>query len=115
MRYTAVMSIPILQGYAARIREKLRANANTPETGLAPDFQRLVAELLPLLPATPPLTVSPEFNNPGVGRPDIALIRQGQPPRAFIELKPPAKSADPDRWRDAHDKRQYGRLQELAH
>jgi hypothetical protein len=101
--------------YAQRIRDKLRANINTPETGLAPDFQRLVADLLPTLPAVAELIVSPEYNNPGVGRPDIALIRQGQPARAFIELKAPAKSADPERWRDAHDKRQYDRLKELAH
>lgn len=104
-----------LRSYAQRIRDKLRANAATPETGLAPDFQRLVADLLPTLPAVAELIVSPEYNNPGVGRPDIALIRQGQPARAFIELKAPAKSADPERWRDAHDKRQYDRLKELAH
>lgn len=67
--------------------------------------QRLVEDLLPTLAAVAPLVVSPEYNKPGVGRPDIALIRQGQPPRAFIELKAPAKTADPDRWRDAHDKR----------
>jgi hypothetical protein len=109
------MSTDVLKAYAQRIREKLRANPNTPETGLAPDFQRLVEDLLPLLPAVAPLNVSPEYNNPGVGRPDIALIRQGQPARAFIELKAPAKPADPDRWRDAHDKRQYDRLKELAH
>lgn len=109
------MSTDVLKAYARRIREKLRANPNTPETGLAPDFQRLVEDLLPLLPAIANLSVSPEYNNPGVGRPDIALIRQGQPARAFIELKAPAKPADPDRWRDAHDKRQYDRLKELAH
>ncbi|KPF73287.1 hypothetical protein IP88_09465 [alpha proteobacterium AAP81b] len=109
------MSIELLQRYAGRIRDKLRANADTPETGLAPDFQTLVTDLLPGLPAAPRLTVSPEYNNPGVGRPDIALIRPGQPARAFIELKAPAKPADPDRWRDAHDKRQYERLKELAH
>jgi hypothetical protein len=109
------MSTDVLKAYARRIREKLRANPNTPETGLAPDFQRLVEDLLPLLPAIAPLNVSPEYNNPGVGRPDIALIRQGQPARAFIELKAAAKPADPDRWRDAHDKRQYDRLKELAH
>lgn len=108
------MPVQILQSYAHRIRDKLRANINTPETGLAPDFQRLVEDLLPTLAAVAPLTVSPEFNKPGVGRPDIALIRAGQPPRAFIELKASAKSADPDRWRDAHDKRQYERLKELA-
>ncbi len=104
-----------LKTYAQRIRDLLRANANTPETGLAPAFQQLITELLPLLPAAPVLTVSPEYNNPGVGRPDIALIRQGQPARAFVELKAPAKSADPTRWADAHDRRQFGRLKELAH
>lgn len=103
-----------LTSYAQRLREALRANPNTPETGLAPLFQQLVADLLPLLPATPPLVVSPEYHNPGVGRPDIALIVQGQPPRAFIELKAPAKSANPEQWGDAHDRRQFGRLKELS-
>lgn len=103
-----------LKTYAFRIRELLRANPNTPETGLAPTFQRLMEDLLALLPAVPQLVVSPEFNNPGVGRPDIAFIRQGQPPRAFIELKAPSKAADPERWRDAHDKRQFERLKELG-
>ena len=83
-----------LKTYAKRIRDLLQANANTPETGLAPAFQQLITELLPLLPLAPALTVSPEYNNPGIGRPDIALIRQGQPARAFVELKAPAKSAD---------------------
>jgi Type ISP C-terminal specificity domain/N-6 DNA Methylase len=103
----------LVQGYATTIRNLLRANPATPETGLAPTFQQLVTALLPLLPAVPQLIVSPEFNQPGVGRPDIALKRQGQPARAFIELKAPAKFADPERWKDAHDKRQYGRLKEL--
>lgn len=109
------MSVEHLQSYARRIRDKLRANGNTPEPGLAPDFQTLIGDLLATLDAVPHLIVSPEYNNPGVGRPDIALIRQGQPARAFIELKAPAKSADPERWRDAHDRRQYERLKELAH
>lgn len=87
----------------------------TPETGLAPAFQQLLTALIPTLPGVVPLTVVPEFNNPGVGRPDIALMRQGQPARAFVELKAPAKRANPARWRDAHDRRQYARLQELAH
>ena len=104
-----------LKAYAKKIRDLLRANANTPETGLAPAFQQLITDLLPLLPLAPVLTVSPEYNNPGVGRPDIALIRQGQPARAFIELKAPSKYADPTRWGDAHDRRQFGRLKELAH
>ena len=55
----------------------------------------------------------PEFNHPGVGRPDIALIIPGASARAFVELKAPAKSADPERWRQ-HDQRQYEQFRELA-
>ena len=104
-----------LKTYARTVREARRANPDVSEPGLAPKFQELVGALIAALPAAPQLIVSPEFNNPGVGRPDIALIRQGQPPRAFIELKAIAKPADPTRWRDAHDKRQFARFQELAH
>lgn len=103
----------VLKQYAHSIRQLLRADANAAETALAPHFQELVKNLLPLLDAIPALTVAPEYNKPGVGRPDIALIRQGQPPRAFVELKAPAKDANPERWKGAHDKRQYERLKEL--
>lgn len=102
-----------LIAYAARVRELLRANPNTPETGLAPAFQQLVTDLLPILPAGPGVTVSPEFAKEDTGRPDIALIRPGQLPRAFIELKLPKKHLEPTLWRDAHDKRQFGRFREL--
>lgn len=103
-----------LKNYARRIRQLLRANLAAPETATAPAFQELVEQLLPLLPAVPKLTVVPEFNKPGVGRPDIALVRPGQPPRSFVELKAIAKDANPERWRDAHDKRQLERLKELT-
>ena len=106
------MSVALLQTYARRIRELRRANADVPETALAPAFQQLLEGLLPLLPVPPRLTIVPEYRNPGVGRPDIALMRQGAPPRAFVELKAPAKPADPIRWRD-HDKRQFERFKEL--
>lgn len=102
----------LLQTFAARIRELRRANPSVPETALAPTFQRLLEDLLPLLPVAPRLVIVPEYLNQGVGGPDIALVRQGAPPRAFIELKAPGKSADPTRWRD-HDKRQYERFKEL--
>jgi hypothetical protein len=59
------------------------------------------------------LVVLAEYRNPGVGQPDIALVRQGAPPRAFVELKAPAKPADSARWRDPHDKRQFERFKEL--
>jgi hypothetical protein len=105
--------IVLLQGYARRIRELRRANPDVPETALAPAFQQLLQGLIPLLPLAPRLTVVPEYRNPGVGRPDIALVRPGAPARAFIELKAPSKSADPTRWRD-QDKRQYERFSELS-
>ncbi len=103
----------LLQAYARRVRELRRANADVPETALAPAFQQLLEGLIPLLSIAPRLIVVPEFLNRGVGRPDIALVRQGAPPRAFIELKAPTKPGDPTRWRD-HDRRQFERFQELS-
>jgi hypothetical protein len=111
-----LLAMPItalLQTYARRIRELRRANADVPETALAPAFQQLLEALFPLLPGSPGLVVMPEYRNPGVGRSDIALVRQGAPPRAFVELKAPSKPTDPARWRD-HDRRQFDRFKELS-
>src|SRR3954469_6462602 len=105
--------VALLQRYASRIRHLRRADPNAPETALAPAFQQLLEGLLPLLPLAPKLTVVPEFRNPGVGRPDVALVRPGAPARAFVELKALNKSADPTRW-SGHDKRQFERFSALA-
>jgi type ISP restriction-modification system protein/N-6 DNA methylase len=102
----------LLQTYAHRIRELRRASADVPETAIAPAFQQLLEGLLALLPAAPRLIVVPEYRNPGVGRPDIALVRQGAPPRAFVELKAPSKPTDPRRWR-GQDQHQFERFKEL--
>ena len=102
----------LLHAYAQRIRELRRANQDVPETALAPAFQQLLEGLLRLIPVAANLVVVPEYRNPGVGRPDVALVRPGAPARAFVELKAPMKSADPTRWRD-HDKLQFERFQEL--
>ncbi len=107
------MSVALLQAYAQRIRELRRANPDVPETALAPAFQQLLEGLLSLLPVASRLNVAPEYRTPGVGRPDIALVRQGAPPRAFVELKAPTKSADPTLWR-GQDQRQYERFKELT-
>jgi hypothetical protein len=98
--------------YALRIRELRRAGPSNLEQALAPAFQRLLESLLPHISANK-LVVVPEFATPGVGRPDIALKRAGQPARAFVELKAPTKPGDPARYRDAHDKRQFARFQSL--
>lgn len=99
--------------YAQRIRDLRRAHAAVSEPALAPAFQELLERLLADVPSGTGLTVVPEFANPGLGRPDIALVRAGAPPRGFVELKAPDKPANPSRWRIAHDKRQFERLKEL--
>lgn len=71
--------------YARRVRELRRAGPSNPELALAPAFQRLLETVLVQI-STEPLTIVPEFATPGVGRPDIALRRAGQPPHAFIKL-----------------------------
>ena len=100
--------------YARRVRDLRRAHAAVSEPALAPAFQELVENLLAIVPGGPGITVVPEYANPGVGRPDIALVRAGAPARAFIELKSPDKSANPTRWRTPHDKRQRDRFAELT-
>lgn len=99
--------------YAQRIRDLRRAHAAVQEPALAPAFQELLERVLAETIVGAGLTVVPEFNNPGIGRPDIALVHAGAPPRAFVELKAPDKSVNPARWRVPHDKRQAERLREL--
>jgi len=101
-----------LLAYAKRIRELRQAQPTNLEQALAPAFQQLLEAVLPLV-AAPGLTVVPEFATAGIGRPDIALKRAGEPPRAFVELKAPNKPDDPARYRDAHDRRQFERFQSL--
>ena len=101
-----------LIAYAKRIRELRQAQPTNLEQALAPAFQQWLEAVLPLV-AAPGLTVIPEFATAGIGRPDIALKRAGQPPRAFVELKAPNKPDDPARYKDAHDKRQHERFQSL--
>ena len=72
-RYGPGMLQHALMAYAARIRSMRLAHADVSEPALAPEFQRLLNDCLPLIPAAPQLTVVPEFQNPGIGRPDIAL------------------------------------------
>ncbi len=102
-----------LVSYAHRIRQLRRANPDVTEPALAPAFQELLVRTLADLPGGTGLTVVPEFSNPGIGRPDIALVRAGTPARAFVELKAVDKPANPGRWRVPHDKRQFSRLREL--
>jgi hypothetical protein len=100
--------------YAADIRRDRRANPAAVSEGtalellLAPRMQQLletlVAERHPQGPR-----VLPEYRRPGIGRPDIAFKRGGEPARAFIELKQPETSLNPRSLR-GHDKDQFRRF-----
>ncbi len=106
------MTIEHIIDYARRVRELRRAGPSNLEQALAPAFQRLLDDLLPLISANG-LSVVAEFATQGIGRPDIALKRAGQPARAFVELKAPTKPGDPTRYRDPHDKQQFERFKSL--
>lgn len=98
--------------YAAAIRKQLLANPTNIEQDLAPIFKAFLENILPTL-LSDELTVSSEYAKAGIGRPDIALTRPGQLPRAFIELKAPSKPDDPAKFKDPHDKRQFERFKSL--
>ena len=103
--------------FAATVRADRAANPDTIGDGtalellLAPRFQTLVEAMLADVTAHAP-NVLPEFRRPGVGRPDLALKRPGEPARAFIELKQPGLMLDPDRF-TGHNAEQFARFCEL--
>lgn len=103
--------------FAAAVRADRAANSGTVGQGtaiellLAPRFQTLVEAVLREVDPAPP-NVLPEFRRPGVGRPDLALTRQGAPARAFIELKQPGLPLDPSRF-TGHNADQFDRFCEL--
>lgn len=103
--------------FAAAVRVDRAANPEAAGEGaglellLAPRFQALVEAVLPEVTSAP-LSVLPEFQRPGVGRPDLALKRQGEPARAFIELKQPGLALDPTGFK-GHNADQFERFCEL--
>lgn len=81
------------------------------EPQIAPRFQRLLETILPEI-AGDDVRVLPEYERAGIGRPDIAFVRTGNPPRAFIELKQPYLDLQPSRF-TGHNKDQFQRFCEL--
>lgn len=103
-----------LIAFAAEIRADRRANPGIGGDGaqlellLAPRFRALVQTLTgPFGPR-----VLAEYVKQGIGRPDLAFAREGEPARAFIELKQPGIALDPARLR-GHDADQFRRFREL--
>ena len=103
--------------FAAAARRDRAANPGTAGDGtalellLAPRFQALVEAALLEVTAIAP-NVLPEFRRPGVGRPDLAMVRPGEPARAFVELKQPGLSLEPARF-TGHNAEQFARFCEL--
>ena len=112
------MPIPdLLVAFAAAVRADRAANPGIAGDGtalellIAPRFRSLVEGVFEDMRIVPP-AVLPEYRLGGVGRPDLALARAGQPARAFIELKEPRKPLTPETWR-GHDADQFRRFCEL--
>jgi hypothetical protein len=100
--------------YAQAVRAARRANAGAATEGtalellMAPHFQVFVQRCLP----ANGVQVLPEYRRAGIGRPDIAFARAGQPARAFIELKVPMNALSPPQLR-GHDRAQFRRFGSL--
>ena len=107
----------LLVVFAASVRTDRAANPGIAGDGtaldllIAPRLRSLVETALEEMGIVPP-AVLPEYTRRGVGRPDLAFARTGQPARAFIELKEPRKLLDPHSWR-GHDADQFRRFGEL--
>ena len=107
----------LLVDFATSVRADRAANPRIAGDGtafellIAPRFRTLVEAALSGMGIVPP-AVLPEYTRSGVGRPDLAFARAGQPARAFIELKEPRKPLTPQQWR-GHDADQFRRFGEL--
>lgn len=110
-------TIQAISEFGRDVRRDRRANPGGAGDGtalellLAPRFQSLIEALvrqrIKILPR-----VLPEYRKGGIGRPDIAFAREGQPARSFIELKQPDANLSPNRLR-GHDDQQFKRFSEL--
>jgi Type ISP C-terminal specificity domain/N-6 DNA Methylase len=106
-----------LISFAASVRADRNANPQIAGDGtalellLAPRFRSLLEEVLAETSAAP-VSVLPEYERRGVGRPDLAFAQPASPARAFIELKEPRKLLDPENFR-GHDADQFARFCEL--
>lgn len=108
--------VQALQEFAHTVRRDRKANPPTADGSgleplLAPRFQALVESVLAEVTGKPP-RVLPEYRRPGVGRPDLALVHEGRPARAFVELKEPRLPLEPRKF-TGHNKEQFARFSNL--
>src|SRR6266851_9837215 len=105
-----------IASFGAEAKEKLANPAVTgqPEDQLRSPFERLLYDLAEL--AKIPRAVVAAVGESSVGhlktRPDYAItVRNALV--GFVELKAPGKGADPRKFKDAHDREQWGKLRSL--
>ena len=112
-----VLIVDTLILFAKAVRDDRRANPLAKGEGaglellIAPKFQALLQSVLAEVTIAP-LRVLPEYQKPGLGRPDIAFALPASPARAFIELKDPEKAIGKHDLK-GHDLNQYQRFCEL--
>lgn len=114
--YPVQQVVQALQEFAHTVRRDRKANPPTADGSgleplLAPRFQALVESVLAEVTGKPP-RVLPEYRRPGVGRPDLALVHEGRPARAFVELKEPRLPLEPRKF-TGHNKAQFARFSNL--
>ena len=90
------------------------AASGEPEDQLRAPFERLIEDLAALcnIPRTAIASVGESSLADLKTRPDYAVTLHNALV-GFVELKAPGKGADPRRFRDGHDKRQWEKLQSL--
>lgn len=103
--------------FVAQVRADRTANPAIAGDGtalellIAPSFQTLVQDVVDEI-SPRGWRILPEYRQSGLGRPDLAFALPNSPARAFIELKEPRRSIDPDDLR-GHDRDQFERFREL--
>lgn len=101
-------------GKAAKAKLSNPAAYGQPEDQIRAPFEQLVADLAGLagLPPDKVVSVGESSVSEAHTRPDYAITVHSAL-TGFIELKAPGKGADPRKFKDAHDKAQWLKLQSL--
>lgn len=97
-----------LQAFTTRVTA---AFASAAHVGAQPEVQ-LLAPLTELLHSYAGTQALAEVQLPGIGRPDLGVLSGGLL-TGHVELKAPGKGANPRQFKDAHDRQQWAKFQNL--
>ena len=101
-----------VSSYGREVADRFSTGAGEPEDRLRGPLERLIGDLAEMLGFEQIVLAGEERLAEIRVKPDYAVFRAGAQV-GFIEVKAPGKGADPNRFRDAHDKRQWDRLSSL--